>query len=64
MSQIDVERAAFVDEDGRSMLTEDGLISRLQLEKLTPEESRHLLATYPALAAASLKGRPPTFQPR
>jgi hypothetical protein len=27
MSQIDIERAAFVDEDGRSLLTEDGLIS-------------------------------------
>jgi len=62
MSQIDVERAAFVDEDGRSMLTEDGLLSVEQLEKLGPEESRHLLAKYPALAAASLQGPRPTFQ--
>jgi hypothetical protein len=61
MSQIDVERAAFVDEDGRSMLTADGLLGLPQLEKLSPEQSRHLLAKYPALAAASLKGRRPTF---
>jgi hypothetical protein len=52
-SPIDRERAAFIDDDGDSILDADGLISEKQLTDLTPAQRKELFARFPLLAAES-----------